>query len=49
MICTVILALVAAAMYFIPSGASKGLLSIFKKDELFKQGVFQPKNKEKFI
>lgn len=31
MICTVILALVAAAMYFIPSGASKGLLSIFKK------------------
>jgi len=31
MICAVILALVAAAMYFIPSGASKGLLSIFKK------------------
>ena len=31
MICTVILALIAAAMYFIPSGASKGLLSIFKK------------------
>ena len=31
MICTVILALVAAAFYFIPSGASKGLLSIFKK------------------
>jgi hypothetical protein len=31
MICTVLLALVAAAFYFIPSGASKGLLSIFKK------------------
>jgi PBP1b-binding outer membrane lipoprotein LpoB len=31
MICTVVLALVAAAFYFIPSGASKGLLSIFKK------------------
>jgi DNA-binding ferritin-like protein (Dps family) len=29
--CAVILALIAAAMYFIPSGASKGLLSIFKK------------------
>ena len=29
--CTVILAIVAAAFYFIPSGASKGLLSIFKK------------------
>ena len=31
MICAVVLALIAAAMYFIPSGASKGLLSIFKK------------------
>lgn len=31
MTCFVILALVAAAFYFIPSGASKGLLSIFKK------------------
>lgn len=31
MTCVVVLALVAAAMYFIPSGASKGLLSIFKK------------------
>lgn len=30
-ICGVIVALIAAAMYFIPSGASKGLLSIFKK------------------
>jgi DNA-binding ferritin-like protein (Dps family) len=30
-ICGVIIALIAAAMYFIPSGASKGLLSIFKK------------------
>lgn len=31
MICAVILALVAAAMYFIPSGATKSILSIFKK------------------
>lgn len=31
MICAVILALIAAAFYFIPSGASKGLFSIFKK------------------
>ena len=31
MICTVLLAIIAAAFYFIPSGASKGLLSIFKK------------------
>lgn len=31
MTCTVVLALVAAAFYFIPSGASKGLFSIFKK------------------
>jgi hypothetical protein len=31
MTCVVILAIVGAAMYFIPSGASKGLLSIFKK------------------
>ena len=31
MICAVILALIAAAFYFIPSGASKGLLSVFKK------------------
>ena len=29
--CTVILAIVAAAFYFMPAGASKGLLSIFKK------------------
>ena len=31
MTCVVILAVIGAAMYFIPSGASKGLLSIFKK------------------